>query len=43
MTGLVVIATPHIRYLAIIPEIVLLGGAVLLLAGGSLVERQLRA
>jgi NADH-quinone oxidoreductase subunit N len=43
VTGLVVIATPHIRYLAIIPEIVLLGGAVLLLAGGSLVERQLRA
>ncbi len=43
MTDLAVIATPHIRYLAIIPEIVLLGGAVLLLAGGSLVERQLRA
>ena len=42
MTDLAVIATPHIRYLAIIPEIVLLGGSVLLLAGGSLVERQLR-
>jgi NADH-quinone oxidoreductase subunit N len=36
------IATPHIRYLGIIPEIVMLGGAILLLAGGSLVERQLR-
>ncbi len=43
MTDLAVIATPHIRYIAILPEIVLLGGAVLLLAGGSLVERQLRA
>jgi NADH-quinone oxidoreductase subunit N len=39
---LATIATPHIRYLAIIPEIVMLGGAVLLLAGGSLVERQVR-
>jgi NADH-quinone oxidoreductase subunit N len=43
VTDLAVIATPHIRYLAIFPEIVLLGGAVLLLGGGSLVERQLRA
>ncbi len=40
---LALIATPHIRYLAILPEIVMLGGAILLLAGGSLVERQLRA
>ncbi|MGH8988375.1 MAG: NADH-quinone oxidoreductase subunit N, partial [Acidimicrobiales bacterium] len=40
---LALIATPHIRYLAILPEIVLLGGAILLLASGSLVERQLRA
>ncbi len=38
-----VIATPDIRYVAILPEIVVLGGAVLLLAAGSLVERQLRA
>ncbi len=37
------IATPHIRILAILPEIVLLGGAILLLAVGSLVQRQLRA
>ena len=37
------IATPHIRYEAILPEIVMLGGAVLLLAVGALVERQLRA
>ncbi|MGH8980099.1 MAG: NADH-quinone oxidoreductase subunit N, partial [Acidimicrobiales bacterium] len=36
------IVTPHIRYLAIIPEIVMLGGAVLLLAVGSLVRRPLR-
>ncbi|MGC8471138.1 MAG: NADH-quinone oxidoreductase subunit N [Acidimicrobiales bacterium] len=36
------IATPHIRYEAILPEIVMLGGAVLLLAVGALVERQLR-
>ncbi len=40
---LATIATPHVRYLAIIPEIVMLGGAVLLLAGGSLVQRQMRA
>ena len=37
------IATPHIRYEAILPELVMLGGAVLLLAVGALVERQLRA
>ena len=37
------IATPHIRYEAVLPEIVMLGGAVLLLAVGSLVQRQLRA
>jgi NADH-quinone oxidoreductase subunit N len=42
-TGHLGIATPHIRYEAIMPEIVMLGGAVLLLAAGSLVERQLRA
>ena|GEM_PF-8259 len=36
-------ATPHIRYLGILPEIVMLGGAVLLLAGGSLVARPVRA
>lgn len=45
MTGAVpaaMIATPHIDYLAIIPEIVMLGGAVLLLAVASLVRRQLR-
>ncbi len=41
--GSVRIATPHIRYEAILPEIVMLGGAVLLLAASSLVERQLRA
>ena len=40
---LATIATPHIRYLAVIPEIVMLGGAVLLLAVGSLVVRQVRA
>jgi len=37
------IATPRIRYEAILPEIVMLGGAVLLLAAGSLVVRQMRA
>lgn len=37
------IATPHIRYLAILPEIVMLGGAVVLLGVGSLVARELRA
>jgi NADH-quinone oxidoreductase subunit N len=37
------IVTPHIRYEAILPEIVMLGGAVVLLAAGSLVERQMRA
>ncbi len=36
------IVTPHIRYVAILPEIVMLGGAVVLLAVGALVERQLR-
>ncbi len=36
------IVTPHIRYLAIIPEIVMLGGAVLLLVAASLVRRPLR-
>ncbi|HVC14118.1 MAG TPA: NADH-quinone oxidoreductase subunit N [Acidimicrobiales bacterium] len=36
------ITTPQIRYEAILPEIVMLGGAVLLLAVGSLVQRQLR-
>ncbi len=35
-------ATPHIRYLAILPEIVMLGGAVMLLAVASLVRRSLR-
>ena len=34
--------TPHIRYLAILPEIAMLGGAVVLLALGSLVQRNLR-
>ena len=38
-----VIATPHIRYLAILPVIVLLGGAVVLLGGSSLVRRRMRA
>jgi NADH-quinone oxidoreductase subunit N len=37
------IVTPHIRYLAITPEIVMLGGAVVLLAVGALVHRRLRA
>ena len=36
------IHTPHIRYLAILPEIVMLGGAVVLLAVASLVRRPLR-
>jgi len=36
------IHTPHIRYLAILPVIVMLGGAVLLLAVASLVRRPLR-
>ena len=36
------IATPRIRYLALLPEIVMLGGAVLLLGVASLVRRQLR-
>jgi NADH-quinone oxidoreductase subunit N len=36
------IHTPHIRYLAIMPEIVMFGGAVLLLAVSSLVRRPLR-
>jgi NADH-quinone oxidoreductase subunit N len=35
-------AIPQIRYLAIIPEIVMLGGAVVLLGLGSLVQRTLR-
>ncbi len=42
MLATTVIATPHIRYLAILPEIVLLGGGVVLLAVASLVRRQLR-
>ena len=37
------IAIPHIRYLGILPEIVLLGGAIVLLAVASLVRRPLRA
>lgn len=37
------IAIPHIRYLAILPEIAMLGGAVLLLAVASLVRRPMRA
>jgi len=37
------IAMPDIRYLGIMPEIVLLGGAVVLLAVASLVRRPLRA
>jgi len=36
------IVLPHIRYLAILPEIVMLGGAVLLLGIASLVRRPLR-
>ncbi len=36
------IHTPHIRYLAILPEIIMLGGAVLLLGVASLVRRPLR-
>jgi NADH-quinone oxidoreductase subunit N len=36
------IALPHIRYLAILPELVLLGGAVLLLGVSALVRRPLR-
>jgi NADH-quinone oxidoreductase subunit N len=36
------ITVPDIRYLAILPELVLLGGAVLLLAVASLVRRPLR-
>ena len=36
------IALPHIRYLAILPEIIMLGGAVLILAVASLVRRPLR-
>jgi NADH-quinone oxidoreductase subunit N len=37
-----VFSTPQIRYLSILPEIVMLGGAVVLLAVGSLVQRNLR-
>ncbi|HUZ10215.1 MAG TPA: NADH-quinone oxidoreductase subunit N [Acidimicrobiales bacterium] len=36
------IAMPHIRYLGILPEIVMLGGAILLLGVASLVRRPLR-
>jgi len=36
------IALPEIRYLAILPEIIMLGGAVLILAVASLVRRPLR-
>jgi NADH-quinone oxidoreductase subunit N len=36
------IATPQIRYLAILPELVMVGGAVALLAVASLVRRHLR-
>ena len=42
MAAAATIHTPHIRYLAIMPEIVMLGGAVLLLAVASLVRRPLR-
>ena len=37
------IAMPHIRYLGILPVLVMLGGAILLLAVASLVRRPLRA
>ena len=36
------IAMPHIRYLGILPEMVMLGGAILLLGVASLVRRPLR-
>ena len=42
MLATAAIHTPHIRYLAIMPEIVMFGGAVLLLAVSSLVRRPLR-
>jgi NADH-quinone oxidoreductase subunit N len=37
------VCVPYIRYLAILPEIIMLGGAVALLAFASLVRRPLRA
>jgi NADH-quinone oxidoreductase subunit N len=37
-----IFSTPRIRYLAVLPEIVMLGGAVVLLAVASLVRRPLR-
>jgi NADH-quinone oxidoreductase subunit N len=43
MIAATVIQTPSIRYLAIMPEIVMFGGAVLLLVVSSLVRRPLRA
>ncbi len=36
------IALPHIRYLGILPELVMIGGAVVLLGGSSLFRRQTR-
>jgi NADH-quinone oxidoreductase subunit N len=42
VTALPTIAMPHIRYLGILPELVMLGGAVVLLAVTSLFRRQLR-
>ncbi|HUA95438.1 MAG TPA: proton-conducting transporter membrane subunit, partial [Acidimicrobiales bacterium] len=42
MIAATVIQTPSIRYLAIMPEIVMFGGAVLLLVVSSLVRRPLR-
>jgi len=42
MLATATIHTPYIRYLAIMPEIVMFGGAVLLLAVASLVRRPLR-
>jgi NADH-quinone oxidoreductase subunit N len=40
--GTPTIALPHIRYLGILPELVLLGGAVLVLGAGALFRRELR-
>jgi NADH-quinone oxidoreductase subunit N len=37
------LAVPHIRYLSILPPMIMIGGAVLLLAVASLVSRPLRA
>jgi NADH-quinone oxidoreductase subunit N len=41
-TAAATIHVPHIRYLAVLPVIIMLGGAVLLLAVASLVRRPLR-